>query len=451
VLERIAGEAGVTIYSQDDPTFPDGLGAADDRSLEISFRLDIDIVPTLIRFENGTETERVIGWNRAEWQAFTGIAGLGGNLKANQPGCGSRTQEPGMLSLLTAKFGETGIKARRIRVPDTADLEEVCYDRGWTDGMPVTPPTGERILEMLEATRRDPQDIVGLIPPNRVEGTVEKIAINAVMAGCTPQYFPVVLAAVETALEPAFNLHGILATTNAVAPVVMVNGPIARKIGMNWQGNVFGQGNRANATIGRALQLVVRNVGGGRPQEIDRAVFGNPGKYSYCFAEDEDDPWDSYAVERGFSREQSTVTLFAGDGGTPIIDHMSRTPEDLVATYTNQLLAVYNRYQVNEVGAFLAVGYEHAQVFHAAGWSKRQLKDALLERLKIPVRDIVPGRSGLAGLSDEEKSDPGNLIAKFHTGHLEIIRAGGRAGKYSTIISGLGSSGLRPVIKEIKA
>ncbi len=439
------------VYSEDDPSFPEGLAdVADNRELEASFRLGVEIVPTLIRRQNGRETGRVIGWNKPEWRAITGIANLGAELPENRPGCGSLSQEPGVPNRLRARFGDTGLAARPIELAADADAMEACFDRGWTDGLPVVPPTPARVLDMLEGTRRAPGEVVGLIPPNRVECTVEKVAINAVMAGCKPEYLPVVLATVEAALLPEFNLHGIVATTNACGPVVMVNGPIARAIGMNSQGNVFGQGNRANATIGRALQLLARNVGGGRPGEIDRAVFGNPGKYTFCFAEDEDALWGSYAASLGYPKAASTVTLFAGDGITPIIDHMSRTPEDLVRSYAGCLLATYNRWQVNEVGAFLVVGFEHAQVFHQAGWSRERLKEELAVRLQIPVKHIVPGRSGLAGLSEEEKRDPERLIPKFRTGTLNVIRAGGRAGKYSAIISGLGSVSIQPVTVEIQ-
>ena len=441
----------LTVYSQDDPDFPEHLArVVDDRSLEASFHLNVEIVPTLIRREGGSESSRVIGWNKDEWRALTRLPSLGESLPENRPGCGSRSIEPGMPNRLKVRYGNTGLAARGVELAEDADDIEACYDRGWTDGLPVVPPTPERVLDMLEGTRRAPADIVGLIPPNRVECSVEKVAINAVMAGCRPEYLPVVLAAVEGALIPEFNWHGIIATTNACGPVVMVNGPIARAIRMNAKGNVFGQGHRANATIGRALQLIGRNVGGGRPGEIDRAVFGNPGKYSFCFAEDEDPHWGSYASSLGYGPKASTVTLFAGEGISPIIDHTSRTPEELVRSYTESLLAVYNRRQVNEVGAFLAVGHEHAQVFHQGGWSRERLYQELMERLKIPVRDIVPGRSGLGGLSDEEKSDPDRLIPKFRTGRLVIIRAGGSAGKYSAILTGLGSVSMQPVTVEIR-
>jgi len=452
VLKSIAGgRLPVAIYSQDDPAFPPGVpNVVDDRSLEISYRAGIEIVPTLMRVEGGREAARVFGWNRDEWRALTGDPNLGGELPENRPGCGSKTSDPGMSARLAVRFGAANFRSRVITVPAEADPAEMVYERGWTDGLPVVLPTEERVYRMLEGTRRDSQEVIGSIPPNLVACSVEKVAINAVMAGCKPEYMPVVLAAIEAALIPDFNLHGVLATTNAVAPVVMVNGPIARAIGMNSRGNALGQGNRANAAIGRALQLIVRNVGGGRPGEIDRAVFGNPGKYSFCFAEDESDPrWDSFAVERGFSKDASTVTLFAGDGVNPIIDHMSRRPEDLVHTYAGCLRALYNPGQVNEVAAFLVVAPEHANVFYAGAWSKQRLKDELRARLQIRVREIVQGRSGRLPMSQEELGDPDRPISKFRTGTLNIVRAGGSAGKYSAIISGIGSRSLKPVIKEI--
>ena len=452
VLKNLAlGATPLTVYSQDDPAFPPGLpNVVDDTSLEVSYRLGIEIVPTLMRVQGGRETARIIGWNREEWRVFTGVPDLGAGLPENRPGCGSKTTDPGMSARLAVRFGAARFKSRVITVAPGADPAELAYERGWTDGLPVILPTEERVVRMLEGTCRDPQEVIGLIPPNLVACTVEKAAINAVMAGCKPEYLPVALAAIEAALIPDFNLHGVLATTNAVAPVVMVNGPIARAVGMNSGGNALGQGNRANAAIGRTLQLVVRNVGGGRPGEIDRAVFGNPGKYTFCFAEDESEPrWDSFAVERGFPKDASTVTLFAGDGVNPIIDHMSRRPEDLVHTYCGCLRALYNPGQVNEVAAFLVVGPEHANVFHAAGWSKQHVKEELHAQLQIPLKEVVQGRSGRLPMSAEELNDPDRLIPKFRTGTLNIVRAGGSAGKYSAIISGIGSASLKPVIKEI--
>src|SRR5258705_8633035 len=161
------------------------------------------------------------------------------------------------------------------------------FERGLTDGLPVVPPTPERVMWMLTGTRRDPRDVVATVPPNLAPVTVEKVAVNAVMAGCKPEYLPWVIAALEAVCTDEFNIHGVLATTMPVGPVLICNGPGTRAIGMNSGVNVFGQGNRANSTIGRAVQLLVRNVGGGRPGEVDRAAHGNPGKVGFCFAEDE--------------------------------------------------------------------------------------------------------------------------------------------------------------------
>ncbi len=446
-----AGGEPFAVYSQDDPAFPSGIAVVDDRSLEASFHLGIQIVPTLIRVRDGAETARAEGWNRGEWEALAGLRGLAPGLPDNRPGCGSRTEEPGMRFRLAARFGDVPLRSRRVELAEEADPVEACYERGWSDGMPVTPPTPERVLAMLSGTTRAPHEVLGIMPPDRVECTVEKVAVNAVMAGCRPEYLPVVLAAVEAALVPEFGLHGVLCTTNAIAPVVMVNGPIAKAIGMNAKVNVFGQGNRANATIGRALQLVVRNVGGGRPGEIDRACFGTPGKYSFCFAEDEDDGiWEPYAVEKGFARGASTVTLFTGDGVAPIIDQVARTPQELLRSYAPCLRTIYNAGQVADVAAFLVVGPEHARVFHEAGWSKQRIKDELRPLLEVPVRDLKPGFGSDDDIRQLQRERPDATVPKFKTGSLNIIRAGGGAGLFSALISGLGSITINPVTKEIR-
>src|SRR5262249_52053136 len=177
---------------------------------------------------------------------------------------------------------------------------------GGTEGLRVVPRPDERVLAMLKGTTRKAGEIVGKIPPFLAECTVEKVAINAVMAGCKPEYMPVLLAAIEAALEPVFTLHGVLATPHFSSPIIILNRPVAKRIGMNSGINALGQGNRANATIGRALNLIVLNVGGGRPGEADRATLGAPSKYTLCFAEDESDPaWEPLSVARGMKRAVS--------------------------------------------------------------------------------------------------------------------------------------------------
>ena len=305
-------EAGVplTVVTQDQPAFPEGIAPIDDRELAISWRLGVEAVPTLYRFEHGVVRSRSVGWNRAEWRDVSGIGDLGADLPELRPGCGSRTTEPGMEERLRLRFQPSALRSRRIELGADEDAVEACYSRGWTDGLPVVPPTPERVLRMLGGTRRDKDEVVAIVPPDLVECTVEKVAINAVMAGCLPEYLPVVLAAVAAACTETFNIHGLLATTMSVGPMIVVNGPIRRRIGMNSGINAMGQGNRANAAIGRALQLVVRNVGGGRPGGVDRATLGQPGKYTFCFAENEEDsPWEPLSVERGIAPGVSAVTL----------------------------------------------------------------------------------------------------------------------------------------------
>jgi hypothetical protein len=451
VLRELEGHGQrMTVYSQD-PAFPEGLGdVVADTELEHSYRLGVHIVPTLIRVRDGREVDRAIGWDRSEWERTSGSSGLGLELPASRPGCGSKTDEPGMSDRLAVRFGKISFQSRQVVVSPLEDSVEACYVRGWSDGLPVVPPTPERVLAMLRGTKRRSEEVIGRVPPDYSPCTVEKVAINAVLAGCKPEYLPVVLAAVEAALVPEFGLHGVLATTNFVGPVVLVNGPIARAIGMNSGVNALGQGNRANATIGRALQLVVRNVGGGRPGEIDRATLGNPGKYTFCFAEDEGSQWESFAVERGFAKEASTVTVFVGDGAAPIVDEISRTPESLVRSFAACLRAAHHPKKVIDVAAFLVVTPEHARVFHDAGWSKARLKTELETLLEIPASQLLRGVGGIeAGLLPQDIPDPNGTLPKFKTGSLNIVRAGGGAGKFSAYISGLGSITISPVTKEI--
>jgi thiol-disulfide isomerase/thioredoxin len=328
VLADLAQRGSLTVATQDDPTFPEGLEALDDTSLDLSFALEIDTVPTLVRFEDGVETARTEGWLREQWETLTGESGLGPGLPEHRPGCGSLTNDPVVLARRQTAEVDAKLTSRRIVLGDAEDDIEAAYARGWTDGLPVVPPTPERVARMLTGTSRAPDDVIAVIPPDLVECTVEKVAINALLAGCLPEHLPVVLAAVEAACTDEFNVHGLLATTWFTGPVVVVNGPITTRIGMNSGINALGQGNRANATIGRALQLTVRNVGGGRPGGVDRATLGQPGKYTFCFAEKEDGaPWEPLHVSRGMAPGSNAVTLFAGGGVQGIADQLSRTPE----------------------------------------------------------------------------------------------------------------------------
>jgi hypothetical protein len=439
---RAAG-APLTVYSQDDPAFPESIdGVVDDRQLETSWHLDIETVPTMIRMQAEREAGRVVGWERQEWRDFTGIAGLGDGLPELRPGCGSLSVEPGMPEKLALRFGGISLASRRIELGGMEDDIETAFERGWTDGLPVVPPTEERVVRMLAGTTRSPDEVIGLVPPDLAECTVEKVAINAVMAGCKPEYLPVVLAAVEAALVEEFCMHGLLCTTMFGSPLIVVNGPVRLAIGMNGGINALGQGNRANATIGRALQMVIRNVGGGRPGEIDRSCLGNPGKYTYCFAEDEEgSAWESLAVERGFAPDVSTVTLFAGEGVQSVVDQKSRTPESLSKTFAACLRVVDHPKMAMAADAMLVVSPEHERVFREAGWSKARLHEELDRLLQLPGAEMVRGAGGIEEGLPSEFAD--RTVPKFRPGGLHIVRAGGPAGLFSAIIAGWAASGER--------
>jgi hypothetical protein len=449
VLEQLAlGPRRLTVYSQDDPTFV--AGAIDDTSLEMSFALDVETVPTLLRVEHGAITARTEGWLRDAWEDVTDVRPLGTDLPDWQPGCGSRTNDADVQDARTIARLGPALRARRVELGESEDEIEAMYARGWSDGLPLVPPTTERVARMVAGTTREPDEIVAVVPPDLVECTVEKVAINAVMAGCRPEYLPVVLAAVEAACTDEFNIHGVLATTWFSGPLVIVNGPITRAIGMNSGVNALGQGNRANATIGRALQLVVRNVGGGRPGEVDRATLGTPGKYTFCFAENEaGSPWEPLHVERGLPRGSSAVTLFAAEGARGVVDQLSRAPESLARSFAACLRTVAHPKNVIAWDAVLVVSPEHARVFRDEGWSKARLHKELDALLQIPGDELVRGAGGIAEGMPEAFRD--STLPKFRAGGLLIVHAGGGAGLFSAIIGGWasGAIGSEPVTREV--
>jgi hypothetical protein len=452
VLAALKDTLPLTVFSQDDPTFPAGVDPVDDTELEHSFRQGIETVPTLLRVENGAVVDELQGWLRPRWEELTGVTPLGEGLPEYRAGCGSRSVEPGQAERLAARFAGERLASRRVQFGADEDEFEAAYGRGWSDGLPVVPPTAERVFRMLQGTTRDSREFVALVPPDLVECTVEKVAVNAVMAGCRPEYLPVVLAALEGACTDEFNMHGLLATTFFSGPILIVNGPIAQEIGMNSGVNVLGQGNRANLTIGRALQLVVRNVGGGLPGGVDRATLGSPGKLSFCFAErEEDSPWEPLHVERGYRPEQSTVTLFAGQGPAPIVDQLSRSAESLIRTFAGCLDATAHPNLALGFDAIVVVPPDHARIFREAGWSKARMRDEVNGLLTRPGRSRARGTGGMDEGLPESMADA--EIPKFREGGLHFVHAGGNAGMFSGILSSwvnpLGG-GSTPVTVEIR-
>ncbi|HSE93032.1 MAG TPA: hypothetical protein VLF19_06975 [Methylomirabilota bacterium] len=334
---------------------------------------------------------------------------------------------------------------------------EAWFERGVTDGLPVVPPTRARVDAMLATTRRDRRELVAPVPPSFGRATVEKIAINAVMAGCRPDYFPVVLAVVEAACDPVFNLHGQSGTTNAASPLVIINGPVRQRLGVNCAAGVFGPGYRANATIGRALRLVMINLGGSRAGQISMSTMGHPGRYTYCVGEHEEvSPWEPLHVERGFAPTESTVTLFSGESPLMINDHLSRSAAQLVASLGWSAAGVWNHKSFPLYGHTLfVIGPEHAKTLGDERWSKRDVRAYLYETIRRPACDLAPGPDGAetGRLRDElQGRAPQERIPKFPSlEEIVVIVAGGTAGRFSAVVPGWmgGEMGSRPVTRRI--
>jgi hypothetical protein len=457
LLVDLAGRDLVAaVVTQDDPTFPDGgdaLGArlVDDTELAASWAARIDTVPTLIRRRDGEEVERLEGWDVERWRTFVDDALPGtDSLPPYRPGCGSLSVDPDRVAALEARYGD-GLASARVELASAEDPFEAMYDRGWSDGLPLVPPTPERVAAMLAGTTRAAGDIVAIVPPDLVECTVEKVAINAVMAGCRPEYLPVVLAAIEAICTDEFNIHGVLATTMPVGPVLIVNGPIRRTIGMNSGTNALGQGNRANSTIGRAVQLVVRNVGGGVPGGVDRATLGNPGKVGFCFAEDEEgSPFEPLSVARGFAPGTDTVTVFAGEGPRCVVDQLTRDADGLARSLAMALNATTHPKLVLGFDAVLVLSPEHAARFADAGWSRERVIETIVAHTIRPADTILRGVDGVAEGVPERAA--GTDLPKVRPdGGLLLVHAGGEAGLFSAIIGGwvTGATGSRYLTREI--
>jgi len=450
VIAQLSGDSSVTVFVQDDQAFLGEIPSVLDADLSLSWHHEIETVPTLISVRDGNEIARTVGWLREDWERVSGVAGLGEGLPPMRPGCGSLSVDPNLVDELRARFSSSKLRARRIELATLEDEMEAMYDRGWTDGLPVVPPTEARVLKMLEGTSHAPDEVVVVVPPDLVEVTVEKVAINAVMAGCLPEYLPWVLTAVATACTDEFNMHGVLATTMPVGPVIVCNGPGTRAIGMNSGVNVLGQGNRAANTIGRALQLVIRNVGGGKPGGVDRATHGNPGKLSFCFPEDEvGSPWTPLSVARGIAPDTDAITIFAGEGPKVIVDQLARTPEELITSFAVAMRAMHHPKLVLGFDVILVVSPDHARVFAEAGWSREQVIAELSARLQLPGTEIVRGAGGIAEGVPEHLKDA--TLPKFRDGGILLVHAGGGAGLFSTMIGGWanGSIGSQPVTREV--
>lgn len=290
------------------------------------------------------------------------------------------------MTARTSQRSQAEERAALFEAPDDIEaINRLYHERRWSDGLPVIPPTVERVGRMLEHARRPLADVVARVAPGFGAATVERIAINAVMAGCEPEYLPVVIAAVEAAAAPEFNLQGIQATTNSVAVWVIVSGPAAQRLGVNGTFNCLGQGAQANGTIGRAVRLVLQNVGGALPGAMDRATHGQPGKYSFCCAENEEaNPWELLHVERGLRREESAVTVVGAEGTMNMNTHTKDANELIRAISETMQHPPSNEYS-HGGEPWLILSPEHAEILRAAGLSKAEVKQRLWDQSMMPA------------------------------------------------------------------
>lgn len=324
---------------------------------------------------------------------------------------------------------------------------------GWSDGLPVVPPTAERVARFLQFTDLEPGDVVGKLPPYLGAATVHAVAVNAVMAGCRPEYFPVVLAGVSAIAEPTFNLSSLQATTNPVTTLLIVNGPIARELDVNAKGNCFGPGWRANATIGRAIRLCALNIGGGIPQAMDKSTHGQPGKFTMCAAENEEDsPFEPFHVERGFAASESTITAFSVTGTQNLIEMAARSAVGILRSVASALSYIGMQNMQLGGGPLVVLCPEHAEIVAQGGFSKTDIKKFLYENARIPVKDfpqetldeVIRHRRGIWNSSDHPDA---TIPVADRADLFEIVVAGG-PGPHNVIMPSFGEASL-PAIRLI--
>jgi hypothetical protein len=340
----------------------------------------------------------------------------------------------------------------RVLVSDNPEsIFQLFQVRGWIDGLPFVPPNEERVAKMLAYTDRDSKEVVALLPPRWGEATVEKIAVNAVMAGCLPQYFPVVMTAISAMAEEAFNLYAVQATTHPCSPLILANGPLAKELNINRRYNALGQGWRANATIGRAVRLTLLNIGGGEPGVLDRATLGHPGKYSYCLAENEaESPWMPLHVEKGFSKEDSTVTVFGAEAPHNINDHRSTTARDILKMIVHTIAIPGCNNAITGGEFLLLLGPEHAATIAGDGFSKEEVKKFLFEEARVPVENFPvtswPWIRQMRPQWEEAFEKRGKIPLVDRWEEIQVAVAGG-AGKHSAFIPTFGAT--KPVTKAV--
>ena len=317
-------------------------------------------------------------------------------------------------------------------VADAFEGNELYQRERLTDGLPVVPPTEALVRRFLDAAGLAPSDVVAVEPVRRRRITAEKVAIAAVMAGGLPEYMPVVAALVRAVAAPEFGLHGCTASTGGSAPFVVVNGPVRQRLGMHATHNALANGSRANATIGRALRLVVLNVLGGVPGQLDRSTLGHPGKFTFCVAEDEEDsPWPPLSVERGVPAGASAVTVLAAESPHQIMNEWTQDPREILETYAAAMRSNMLTYSIWAGNYALVMARQQREILTAAGWTKADVRACVFERARVTRRRWREvGKAAVAGRKDEDRV----YTALRSPDDLLVVAAGGPAGGFGVIV-----------------
>ena len=323
------------------------------------------------------------------------------------------------------------LSSKRYEVDDILAAQEFYHSRQWTDGLPVVPPTADAVQACLDWAMMPADHLVGIEPVRNRAITAEKLAINAIMAGCLPMHFPVVIAAFTAMLQEPFLVHGATASTGGCAVLVVINGPVREEVGMSSSFNVLGSSDRATTVIGRAIRLILCNLLDVRPGQIDRSTLGHPGKLSYCIAEDEDNsPWNSLAEDRGVPREASAVTVMAAGAPRQLMNEWTTKPEEILDTFCAEIKANLRHYSIYPGNYAIVIPPQLRTHFDEAGWGRKEIQQYVFENARIRRREWADvGKGAVVGRRGDQE-----YPALPDPEHLLIIAAGGPAGGFGAVI-----------------
>lgn len=339
------------------------------------------------------------------------------------------------------------LTSEKLVVTDSIEaISDLFCKNGWSDGLPIIPPTVEAVEKMLTGTRRVPADVVAVMPPLRSEVTIEQIAINAVMAGCLPEYMPILIAGVTAMCEEQFNLNTVQTTTHPCVPLMIINGPIAQELNINSKFGAFGSGWRSNATIGRAINLILMNIGGAIPGKTDMSTQSQPSKFAFCIAENEEEnPWEPLHVERGFDKSASTVTMTIAENPHNINDHHAIKAEELLTTVIGTMTTLGNNdIQIRHGNPIVALSPEHAATIAKDGFSKNDVKSYIFDKARVSRRKFHERLAKAFYPNMEEDA----LIPMMESKDDLIVLVVGGRGKHSSFMPSFGKG--RPVTKLIQ-